>query len=195
MSKDEQRAVERAKYESCYNHPSLDYHMGGARMNDAVADVKWAIEQQGCKSYLDVGCGCAEMLDHAMTFGFDEARGTDIVDVLCKDARVDKLHVHELHRINDQRFDFVTSFDVIEHLIPGDDELLLVEMSRIARRGMAITANNRPSVDPHTQNDLHINKRHYDEWDRIIRDLWEPDWMVQRMTGKEYISETWRAWR
>lgn len=198
MDRNKQRADERKKYELCYNHPTLNYGMGGTRMADAIIDLKWALGLD-CESYLDIGCGRAEMLEHAEALGFDVARGTEIVNILCDHVRVWHCAIHNLHIMpaaaSPDGFDLVTSFDVIEHLLPGDDELLLVEMGRIARHCMAVTANNRPSVDPNTQNDLHINKRPYDEWDRIIRDLWEPDWTVERMTDKSYVSETWRAWR
>lgn len=194
QSRDEQRAAECERYERCYNHPTSYYGMGNSRMKDAVIDLKWA-RKQGCTSYFDIGCGRGEMLDHAEHLGFVPVRGAEVVKILCEDERVAELHVHELHKIPDEQFHLVTSFDVIEHLLPVDDELLIVEMGRIAMKCLALTANNRPSIDPPTQTELHINKRPYEEWDQIIRDILEPDWSVERLTGKRYVSETWRAWR
>lgn len=191
---DEARLREREKYQHVYAALAT-YKMGAARMQDAIADLRWAFFDHNCTSMLDVGCGRGEMLGHAELLGFIEVRGAETVPDLCDDHRVIEMPVHRLHEMPEHGFDLVTSFDVLEHLLPGDDELLLLEMGRIASRCVAMTANNRPSVDPTTGADLHINKRPYDQWDRLIRDLLEPDWHVERCAGKQYVSETWRAWR
>lgn len=185
------REAERAKYTHVYS-AMPNYAMGGLRMVDAIEDLKWAVGGD-CLSYLDIGCGRGEMLDHADALGFATVQGFEIVPELCND-RVRQMAVHELHKVAQNSYDMVSSFDVIEHLIPGDDELLVRGMGRIARKCLALTANNRPSIDPTTGNDLHINKRHYDEWDALIRE-WLPDWNVHRCNAKQYVSETWRAYR
>jgi hypothetical protein len=63
--------------------------------------------------------------------------------------------------------------DVIEHLIPGDDERACRELGRVARRHIIVTANNRPSMR-HIGEDLHINKRPHEEWDRLFRGWFAP---------------------
>ncbi len=193
MPTDIERQAERDKYVSVYR-ADPNYRMGRMRMMDAQSDVSWAADR-GCHTYLDIGCGRGEMLEYARQCGFGLCEGTEYVPDLCDSEYVVNRAVHDLHEYADNQFDFVTSFDVIEHLHVGDDELLLVEMSRIAKRCMAITANNRPSIDRLTGNDLHINKREYDEWDEILRGVWEPDWNVDRQTNKQYVSVTWRAFR
>ena len=65
----------------------------------------------------------------------------------------------------------------------------LEEMSQTAFFGV------RDSIDPTTGNQLHVNKRPYDEWEQLIRGILEPEWTVERVAGKRYVSETWRAWR
>ena len=190
----EQRAAERDKYVKCYNSPTLRYAMGPIRMRDAILDLAWMRDHR-CKSYLDIGCGRGEMLKHARSVGFEITHGTEIVDALIV-GDVRKFAVHELGAMPDGSYDAVSSFDVIEHLLPDDDALLLGHMARIGRTCLAITANNRRSVDPETGNDLHVNKRPYSEWHDIICDTWSPHgWRVERCRDKEYVSETWRAYR
>lgn len=191
MVTNEQRRAEREKYELVYNNPTLNYRMGGARMLDAEQDVLWA-QGEGCQTYLDIGCGRGEMLQYAKHIGYIDAFGTEIVQELQTDY-VFPLFAHELaDHFGPGSIDLVSCFDVIEHLLPGDDIALLDNMQHVARRCMVVTANNKPSVDPATGNDLHINKRPYDEWDDIIREAWK-GWNVERVTGKTYVSETWRA--
>lgn len=191
------RAAEFAKYEHCYA-TLPDYRMGEVRMRDAKKDVRDAFEA-GCRSYLDIGCGRGEMLRYAENLGFTEVAGAEVVPELCG-GDVFECPIHDLHKLPAQHFDLVTCFDVIEHVLPGDDSELLVQMGRIARKYIALTANNRPSHDPTTGADLHINIKSYREWDLFIREmlecsLFEPAWHVEWLKGKEYVSETWRACR
>ena len=187
-----ERERERAKYVHVYANMKA-YRMGGIRKQDAAKDLIWAYDH-GCKSYLDIGCGRAEMLDIAESIGFLMVAGTEIVPELCEHEHVMEFAIHELDGII-SRYDFVSCFDVIEHVQPGDDESLIVHMGDLAISNLCLTANNRPSVDPTTGNDLHINIRSYPEWNQMIRDLLEPDWKVMQCKDKDYVSETWRAWR
>lgn len=188
------RQAEVDKYIGVYERMP-DYRMGEARKQDALMDLRWA-RTKDCHSYLDIGCGRGEMLDLAAQIGYTFVRGVEAVPALCDPPRIRQARVDQLALFESSSFCMVTSFDVIEHLHPGDDRLLIGELGRIASRCLALTANNRPSVDPHTGADLHINKREYDEWDQIIRDeLGEGLWNIERVADKVYVSETWRAWR
>lgn len=189
----EAREAERDKYVHCYVQDSYNYAMGGARKIDAREDLDWAREL-GSDSYFDIGCGRAEMLDYALEIGFHTAHGAEVVPGLCEREDVDLMFVHDLWECPSKAYSMVTSFDVIEHLLPDDDQMLVTGMGRIARDRIALTANNKDSIDPTTSTQLHVNKRPYDEWDKLIR-AWLPGWTVQRMTNKTYVSETWRAWR
>lgn len=179
------RRTEHDKYVRAYTDGK--YGMGAARMQDAVADLR-ALPCRG--SYLDVGCGRGEMLSHARRLGFEPVQGMEIVSAFIDGQVVLYGEVHALP-FSDHSFDVVTMFDVIEHLITGDDELGCREIQRVVRKHVLITANNR-----HSQNsvgdDLHINKRAYDEWDTLIRRWFHPASVCWIKENRRYISETWR---
>lgn len=155
---DRLRAREHGKYRDIYE---LDprYRMSGARGSEAQRDIL-ALKKG---SLLDVGCGRGEIVEFAKANGFD-AVGVDVVP----------LH-HDIMQgsitalpFDDNSFDYVTSFDVLEHLLPIDTELALGELKRVARKGVLLTVNNKPSKNRVTGHELHINRRPYDEWAGLI---------------------------
>lgn len=185
MDIDAARAVEHAKYVRAYSM-NENYRMGERRKIDAMHDLE-ALPNRG--SYLDVSCGRGEMLEAASRFGFSPVRGTEIVPELVG-GQVERAEVHALP-FTDRSFDVVTMFDVIEHLIPGDDRAACEEMARVARQHIIITANNRPSFNK-AGDDLHINKRPYEEWDRLFRE-WFPGTVTWIKGNRAYVSEAWRV--
>jgi ubiquinone/menaquinone biosynthesis C-methylase UbiE len=188
---DEARQSEHQKYFKVYKAGT--YGMNGNRFAQAVASVE-ALPCRG--GYLDVSCGRGEMLRTAHRLGFDPVMGTEIVPQLLS-ARVVRAEVHDLP-FKDSVFDVVTMFDVIEHLIPGDDELACKELERVARKHVLVAANNSQSRIFYEKNgkrerfeELHINVRPYEEWDHLFRQWFSGavTWISQ---GLEQHSETWR---
>lgn len=139
--------------------------------------------------YLDVSTGRGEMLDVATTLGFAPVRGTEIVPHLIDGQRVIYAEAHNLP-FPDKSFDVATLFDVIEHLIPGDDELACRELARVARHHVLISASNLESHN-HFGDDLHINKRQYHDWNRLFCE-WFPGARVMWLTTRPRASEIWR---
>lgn len=180
---DAARQVEHAKYFRCYGELP-NYRMGDLRKADAVKDLE-ALPVRG--SYLDVSTGRGEMLNHAEALGFSPVMGTEVVPGLLVGGRVVHGEAHALP-FNAKSFDVVTMFDVIEHLIPGDDEAGCRELHRVARKHILLTANNKPSV--YDGEDLHINKRPYQEWDSLFR-KWFPGKVIW-LGDRSYVSEAWR---
>jgi SAM-dependent methyltransferase len=179
----EDRANEHRKYEAAYK--LQNYRMGGARMSDARGDLA-ALPVRG--TYLDVGCGRGEMLDFAEANGFYSVKGVEIVPALIDGSRVVRGEVHDLP-FPDRSFAVVSMFDVIEHLIPGDDELACRELERVASKHVILTANNRPSRNAIGE-ELHINIREYAEWDALFRQWFDGN--VVWLKGGTYFSERWR---
>ena len=181
----EARTAEHEKYTRCYKQPN--YRMGVKRMQDAVRILE-EIPTRG--SYLDVGTGRGEMLSFAMFHGFNPVKGTEMVKSLLDRPRVIWAPVHDLP-FRMAEFHTVTMFDVIEHLIPGDDELACRELVRVASNHVIVAANNMPSQNK-AGDDLHINIRPYEEWDRLFCEWFEPHKVVW-VTNKTSSSQIWRV--
>ena len=157
MSLDEQW-----KYERCYELET--YRMGPARFNYASADVA-SFGDDG--TYLDVGCGRGEMLELAIGQGL-LAVGVETVPQLCDEDRVFHGDICDLGWPN-KTFDFVTCYDVLEHLPPGEEQDALDELFRVCRKVLCMSTNDRNSFLP-DGTDLHVNKRPMASWDKDIRD-------------------------
>jgi SAM-dependent methyltransferase len=187
MNLDQARCAEHAKYDRVYSKQP-GYRMKPQRMGDAVTDLK-ALPSRG--SYLDVSCGRGDMLEQAAALGFSPVQGTEIVPALIDGTRVVHAEAHALPFAG-KSWDVATLFDVIEHLIPGDDQLACLELARVARRHIIITANNRPSFSKDRRDDLHINKRHYATWDALLNRWFAPARVTWIKGRRHYISEAWR---
>jgi len=161
------RQAELDKYIVCYKRDR--YAMGANRKHDCER----MFDLVSGESYLDIGCGRGEMLDYAERKGF-RVQGVETVPYLADGKRVIRALGHELP-FADKSFDVVSMLDVIEHLLPGDDEAVCRELARVARRFVLLTASNNPSHCPDTGADLHINKRPYAEWDALFREWFHGD--------------------
>lgn len=179
------RLAEKAKYESAYT--SAHYSMGRPRQLDAITDLTRAMPRGNRKSYLDVSTGRGEMLGHAKNLGYERVQGTEMVDELLGENVV-QAFVHDLP-FADNEFQVASLFDVIEHLLPGDDEAACKELARVASDVVILTANNKPSRNAQGD-DLHINIRPYPEWDQCFR-AWFPGAEVNWVGKRNYVSETW----
>lgn len=181
----EARIAEFAKYERAYQHPK--YRMKGERLRDAVSDLS-DLPFRG--SYLDVSCGRGDMLRHAADLGYSPVQGTEVVAQLLDAPRIVKAEAHSLP-FGDRSFAVVSLFDVIEHLLPGDDQAACMELRRVAQRHVLITANNLPSFNK-AGDDLHINRRPYGEWDRLFREWFVGCDVTWLKINRKYVSESWR---
>jgi len=183
------RDSEIEKYVTAYGSPG--YKMGRKRRSFTESSFAEMVRDCGPCTYLDVGCGRGEMLRYASSLGLD-AYGTEIVPSLLVPGRVKHAYAHSLP-FEDDSFDYVTSFDVMEHLVPGDDKLALEEMRRVARKGVMVSLSNLPSRCKLTGANLHINIRSYSSWNRLICDIfagWDVEWLNEG--EPEPPSPTWR---
>jgi ubiquinone/menaquinone biosynthesis C-methylase UbiE len=88
------------------------------------------------RDILDVGCGTGYNLTFLSKYG--RASGVDMsVDALhfCRERGVENVKLHEAEELpyQDQSFDLLTAFDVIEHI--EDDRAALQEFERLLRPG------------------------------------------------------------
>ena len=181
------RRTEIDKYTRAYKSPH--YGMGKMRMTYAKQIVD-TFEAPG--SYLDVGCGRGEMMEYAMSRGLC-VTGVDPALVLSRPLKIQTRIVTDKAtdlRFFDNEFDYSTMFDVLEHLLPLDDIAALYELRRVTAKTVVVTANNDHSTSIFGD-ELHINRRPYTDWDRLIRKVFVGDkvtWLPRGMN----ISETWR---
>lgn len=189
MNSHDKRLAERSKYRFAYTHSK--YRMKKERGAFAVSQLQ-ALAPRG--SYLDVSCGRGEMLVAAFQLGFRKVQGTEIVPELIDGNRVIEAWAHKLP-FSDNAYEVVSFYDVIEHLHPGDDELACRELGRVAKCHVLLTANNKPSFNKRGD-DLHINKRPYEEWDALLRQWFAPytvTWLQVQPGEQPRVSEFWRV--
>lgn len=183
MSLENQRQSEHAKYVRSYQ--LANYRMGAARKSHATKTLE-SLPTRGV--YLDVGAGRGEMLLIAEGIGFSPVLGVEVVDYLADGERVLQGQAHSLP-VEGKSVDVASMFDVIEHLVPGDDALACRELQRVARKHILVTANNTSSKNGFGD-ELHINRRPYQEWDALFREWFSGQ--VTWLPKGTNISETWR---
>lgn len=99
-------------------------------------------------TFMDVGCGRAESVDIARSFGLD-ARGCEIAPGRCERDDVDLLEIGAIDLpYETDSFDIVTSMDVLEHIEPENVLKCLDEILRIARHIVLIGVPSTPTTDP-----------------------------------------------
>jgi len=193
------RDREIGKYQRAYKTPG--YAMGLKRKIDAVK----ALRDLPCRgSFLDVSCGRGEMLAAAQELGFAAVRGTEVVEELVNISKGVYWGRADCLPFGSGAFEVVTMFDVIEHLLPadrevtggmftsqGDDELACKELARVASKYVILTANNKPSFNTDGE-DLHINRREYNEWDALFRAWFPTGSQIAQATDLSYVSQLWR---
>lgn len=165
---------EYAKTESYGMHETYRFH-------DAMKDIDAAVEA-GCKTHLDIGCGRGEMVKYAIgkglrSTGMDPALGPIF-------ARVDQMK----DAFVTDEFDLVTCYDVIEHLLPGDDVICLIQAARLATKRIAITIEPSTAGGRDEHGFFHINVRPAKEWDGIVRLAWK-GWTVTHDNKRTWWAE------
>jgi len=177
------RDFEVQKYSWAYkNQPK--YRIKRDRM---LASMEAISSCQARGSYLDVSTGRGDMLAAARDMGFKHVMGTEVVMELLVPGKVKLAYAHDLPFAT-KEFQVVSMLDVIEHLLPGDDERACRELDRVATKLVVITANNMPSVNKRGD-DLHINKRPYAVWDALFREWFsgQVEWV-----GAAPTSHLWK---
>ena len=178
------RQAEVAKYERAYR--SQNYRLGDKRRHAITTELHRL--KRG--SLLDVGCGRGEVLAMARQMGFSHVVGVEAVNYLCNGVDVINGMAHALP-FEDNAFDIVTMFDVMEHLIPEDTAQVCGELQRVARREILLTVHNGSHV--FNGEELHINRMgSYEAWQEFIEYIFAP-WQVERLPRHGSISEMFKV--
>ena len=170
------RPDEVAKYSACYL--LSNYRMGKFRRQRAWKDIA-SIPIDS--SYLDVGCGRGETVEMASEHGLT-AYGCEIVPALCDDVTVFQADITDLKCAH---FDYVSCYDVLEHLPTEDVKPALDELFRVADKVLFITTNdNRSRLG---DMDLHLTRK--------PRQWWEDEFSRRGYTKIEHCTfATERDW-
>ena len=157
------RKAEIEQYEKAYQLP--EYRMGVRRK----AHVEAIYKGLAPGSLLDVSTGRGEALELAKAAGHSPVKGTEAVEYLCDGENVVHALAHSLP-FEDGQFDYVTCFDVLEHLLEEDLLPALKEFYRVARKAVIVSASEES--DLREGRELHISKRPRGQWLYLIRQAW-----------------------
>lgn len=135
---------------------------------------------------LDVGCGDNRLVRRCRELeGF--AVGVDFAD-----PRADMIASAHALPFADKSFDYVTAFDVLEHLLPDDIPAVLREIHRVSRWGFIASICTRDSkVRAADGSTLHPSVFPFEWWCRQLAKLWnhvdEADGFEQTDVDSGYV--------
>lgn len=173
---------EAEKYRLCYESPR--YGLQGARLKRVTQDIESIAPGS---TYVDIGCGRGEMIALARDRGV-VARGVELVPSLCGGS-IEHGTLEQL-LYPDRWFDYVSCYDVVEHLPPGQVDRALDELFRITGCVLFITTNDKPSF--YQGMELHLTRRPREWWDQhLVRRALPRGGQIERST---YGRDEWH-WR
>ena len=161
MSLESQRMEEKKLYDHLYNggHPSYGGDMHAKNCLEKIKELK-------IKSIIDVGCGKGQFPIWAKQNGVEKVYGIDFSAKFPKDTKGVVFFSGFAHSlpISDNEVEFVTSFDMMEHLVPDDTNLVLKEFDRVSSKGMIFSISYTPSKIVVNGKNLHPNIHTEDWW-------------------------------
>lgn len=166
------RETEREKYSACYAIET--YHLQGARLERVKQDIDGMAHGS---TYLDVGCGRAEMISRAVDRGIG-GMGVELVPELCGTQRsADGMEFEVIEGVvtelpfPDQHFDYVSCYDMLEHLPEEQVDQALDELFRVCGHTLFLTTNDKQSVLPLPgggELELHLTRKPRPWWNDKI---------------------------
>lgn len=150
-------------------YASASYRMGDDRKRRAIEQVLEVVDEEPVRSMLDVGCGRGELLTAFVCI--ETVHGAEIVDKLCNaDAALAPIvwkieTAADLSLFADGEYELVTSFDMIEHILPEETEAVLRELWRVATRAVRCSIALYSDV---WEQEMHINLRPVGEWCELL---------------------------
>ena len=130
---------EQEVYELIYADDAYSYY---GKSNHGHKALKSIVDLEPL-SLLDVGCGHNAFVQEIKKLGVEKAIG---VDFACKSA--DKIADILDLPFTDKEFDFLTAWDVLEHLLPDQIDSALLEMQRVSNRFAFTIAYDYASTPP-----------------------------------------------
>ncbi len=162
----DQRSRECGKYETIY-HSDDPYYSEYGRKNHGAGSLDWLLAQKPL-SVCDVGAGYgdfARMLEEA---GVPTVLSVDFAP---PNGKVIKASAHDLPFGNNS-IEWLTAFDLLEHLLPDEVDEVLNEFNRVASRGFVFSISYTESNFKVDGEGLHPTVRSEDWWiDTIQRNI------------------------
>ena len=150
-------------YDKFYNE--INYVSPGIHMKPHYSECLSLLENGG--SWLDAGCGCGHYLKQAVGEKNIKLFGMDVVEKSVATA-IDngicciKHSIADPFPYSDEKFDLVTSTDVLEHLCPQDVDTALSEIHRVLK------PSHHAMLAPHTSPDrtglIHLTVQPKEWW-------------------------------
>ena len=126
-------------------------------------------------SVLDVGTGRGEFCDWALTNLCDTVYGLDFAitpnkEYINKNIKFITSSAHNIP-LKDNSIDMVTSFDVLEHILPEEIEQTIYEMSRVAKKFLfhKICYNKGSKSFKRDVGELHLIQEDKQYWVNIFK--------------------------
>jgi SAM-dependent methyltransferase len=143
------------KYNFIYSNP--DQYRGYGKTNHGLGSLD-LIKSNPPKSLLDVGCGFNNFCQIIKSKFNINAIG---IDFACKEADIvcSALNLP----FDNKFFDLITSFDMLEHLLPEEVPACLKELSRVSNR-FIFSICYRPSVITCFGENLHPTVKNENWW-------------------------------
>jgi ubiquinone/menaquinone biosynthesis C-methylase UbiE len=164
MDINKRRENEKKNYDKIYHGKDPYYANYGSHMHAKnCIDV---IKKMNINSLIDVGCGKGQFPVWAKKNGVAEVHAIDFSAPPPKETHGVNFYngwAHELP-IEDETVEYVTCFDMMEHLIPEDTDLVLEEFNRVCTKGMIFSISYIPSVTLVDGNNLHPNVKSEKWW-------------------------------
>lgn len=145
-------------------------------------------ELRGCRSVLDLGCGCSSPLQYIKV---PYSVGVELFEPYLKESK--KKGIHDEYILADIRkvefkpksFDCVLALEVLEHLPKEEGYKLLEKMEGVARKKIVITTPN--SFIPQEEYDANIFQIHRSGW--TVDDLKKLGFRITGMRGLKYMRK------
>lgn len=142
MNINDKRKLERDKYENIYldvdNHYKNHNDLRGYGRGNHGKNIIPFIQRLNPTSLLDIGCGYGNFCDEMQKSGVENVYGMDIASVktgnIIKNDQIKFIH-GEAHSLpfEDNSIDIITSFDVLEHCLRDDIDIIFSEINRVVK--------------------------------------------------------------
>ena len=115
------------------------------------------------KKVLDVGCGCGHGCALMKVYGANSVVGMDNNKIALKEANsnynnlMDVDFVDNLDNFEDDTFDFVTSFEVIEHIESKELDELIIKLKKLCKNGSMMIFSTPITKTSKSTDPNHIN--------------------------------------